>query len=70
MIASISLGAAREFKLRKKNYDKQKDTVHKILLEPGSLLIMRAPLQRFWEHEVPRKVIDSPRINLTFRRVD
>ena len=27
VIASISLGAAREFKLRKKNYDKQKDTV-------------------------------------------
>jgi len=70
VIASISLGAAREFKLRKKNYDKQKDTVHKILLEHGSLLIMRAPLQKFWEHEVPKKAIDNPRLNLTFRKVD
>lgn len=69
VIASISLGAEREFKLRKKDYDKEKDTVHKILLEHGSLLIMRAPLQEFWEHEIPKKAIDSPRLNLTFRYV-
>ena len=69
IIASVSLGAGREFKIRKKNFDKSRDTVHKIFLEHGSLLIMRAPLQKFWEHEVPKKALDDPRLNLTFRYV-
>ncbi|MFV1871961.1 MAG: alpha-ketoglutarate-dependent dioxygenase AlkB family protein [Oleiphilus sp.] len=63
-IASVSLGAAREFKFRHQNSGKQ----HSIVLENGSLLLMKAETQEFWKHQLPaRKRILAPRINLTFR---
>jgi len=65
VIASISLGAQRCFKLRhrqKKAADITLDLPH------GSLLLMSGEMQRFWEHSLPaRKNISQPRINLTFR---
>lgn len=66
-IASISLGTSRVFKLRNKA---NKTDVHKIILEPGSLLLMQGQTQHHWQHQVPKttKVI-TPRINLTFRKV-
>lgn len=65
-IASISLGEERYFNLRKKGETKLDD---KILLEHGSLLIMKAPFQDYWEHQIPKTTrIKGPRINLTFRR--
>ncbi|AKH69703.1 alkylated DNA repair protein [Spongiibacter sp. IMCC21906] len=68
VVASISLGGARDFLLRSKNTE-QRDP-QKIMLESGSLLLMLPPTQRFWQHALPkRKRQDRPRINLTFRQI-
>jgi len=65
-IASLSLGATRKFAL-KNRFD---GTRLEIDLEPGSLLIMDAPIQARWLHSVPKTARPiNPRINLTFRRV-
>ena len=67
IIASLSLGVARDFKLKHKYLPQEK---HTLLLEPGSLLLMGAPTQQFWKHQLPkRKRCTEPRINLTFRTV-
>jgi alkylated DNA repair dioxygenase AlkB len=63
-IASVSLGAEREFRLKHKHID-QKTSV---LLESGSLLVMKGITQTHWLHSIPKsKKIKAPRINLTFR---
>ena len=63
-IASISLGAEREFRFKHKRSD---DKVS-VLLESGSLLVMQGTTQTHWLHSIPKsKKIKSPRINLTFR---
>jgi alkylated DNA repair dioxygenase AlkB len=66
-IASVSLGAPRFFHLKHRN---RKDLRIKLLLEPGSLLIMAGATQEFWLHQIPKtkRPVDA-RINLTFRRV-
>ncbi|MBW2960812.1 alpha-ketoglutarate-dependent dioxygenase AlkB family protein [Mesonia aestuariivivens] len=65
IIASLSLGAERNFKLRHKSNHQLN---HKLLLEHGSLLLMKGETQHFWQHQIPKtqKKIDK-RINLTFR---
>ncbi|WP_422859319.1 alpha-ketoglutarate-dependent dioxygenase AlkB family protein [Flagellimonas sp. S174] len=65
IIASISLGAERFFHLRHKS---DKSLKHKILLEHGSLLLMRGQTQHFWQHQIAKtaKKVEE-RINLTFR---
>ena len=65
VIASISLGAPRDFLLRHKN----KDRKHKITLENGSLLMMKGATQHFWQHHVPKRANAFGRINLTFRTI-
>lgn len=66
-IASVSLGEERRFLLRRKDDHTVK---HEIVLEHGSLLLMRGALQHFWQHSVPRtQKPREPRINLTFRHV-
>ncbi|MDX5337768.1 MAG: alpha-ketoglutarate-dependent dioxygenase AlkB [Cyclobacteriaceae bacterium] len=66
-IASVTFGAPRIFQLR--NYSTKKDKID-LLLEHGSLLIMKGESQHFWEHQLPKtKKISTPRINLTFRRL-
>lgn len=63
-IASLSFGAEREFRFKHKRTD---DKIS-ILLENGSLIVMRGPTQRHWLHSVPKsRKITTPRINLTFR---
>ena len=63
-IASISLGADRKFVFKHKS---TKETIP-ILLESGSLLLMKGKTQTNWLHSLPKsKKIDSMRINLTFR---
>lgn len=66
-IASISLGAVRTFKLRRK--DDKKD-VRKLDLDPGSLLLMTGTTQHYWQHQIPKttRSVDE-RINLTFRYI-
>ncbi len=65
VIASISFGAERAFHLQ---HNEIKDCKQKIILEHGSLLIMKGETQHFWKHQIPKtsKTI-GPRINLTFR---
>ncbi|XP_027890367.1 DNA oxidative demethylase ALKBH2 [Xiphophorus couchianus] len=73
-IASVSLGAARDFVFRHrdargKRSSRQIDPV-KLELAHGSLLLMNPPTNTFWYHSLPvRKKVLSPRINLTFRRI-
>ena len=63
-IASVSLGAEREFRLKHKRRDEKVS----VLLESGSLLVMRDATQTHWLHSIPKsKKIKTPRINLTFR---
>jgi len=64
IIASLSLGAARDFHLRHK---KRKDLKHKMRLEHGSLLMMRGETQHYWQHQIPKRAHANGRINLTFR---
>ncbi len=63
-IASISFGAERKFMFKHK---KTKQTVS-VVLENGSLLMMKGTTQTNWLHCLPKsKRISTPRINLTFR---
>ena len=68
LIASLSLGTTRRFRLRHK-WDKGLGNVD-LELESGSLLVMSGAIQHHWRHCVPKSPkSSSARINLTFRRV-
>uniref|UniRef100_H3DEL7 DNA oxidative demethylase ALKBH2 n=1 Tax=Tetraodon nigroviridis TaxID=99883 RepID=H3DEL7_TETNG len=73
-IASVSLGAARDFVFRHRDArgkmsGRRMEPV-KLELAHGSFLLMNPPTNTFWYHSLPvRKRISRPRINLTFRRV-
>ncbi len=65
-IASLSFGAERRFSFKHKQ---TKQTVS-LVLEHGSLLIMKDATQSNWLHSLPKsKNITQPRINLTFRTI-
>ncbi len=65
-IASLSFGAERKFLFKHKQ---TKETVS-ILLEHGSILVMKDTTQTNWLHRLPRtKLISEPRVNLTFRTI-
>ncbi|SHG43044.1 Alkylated DNA repair dioxygenase AlkB [Flavobacterium fluvii] len=65
IIASVSFGAERVFQLKHNSIPNLKQN---ILLEHGSLLLMKGATQHFWKHQIPKtsKPIGE-RINLTFR---
>ncbi len=65
IIASVSFGAERLFKLK----HRQDKTLKKdLVLLHGSLLIMKGETQRKWLHQIPKtKKKKGERINLTFR---
>ena len=66
VIASLSLGEERLFKLHHK---KRKETLD-ITLGHGDLLVMAGALQHHWVHSVPKtRNFKKPRINLTFRKI-
>ncbi|PPK77686.1 alkylated DNA repair dioxygenase AlkB [Methylobacter tundripaludum] len=66
VIASLSLGDERLFRLHHK---KTKDKLD-IVLGHGDLLVMAGTLQHHWMHSVPKtKKLKTPRINLTFRTI-
>jgi alkylated DNA repair dioxygenase AlkB len=68
LIASLSLGAIREFQLRHRQRDDL--PIERLALAPGSLLIMAGPTQRHWKHRIRRESRTlGERINLTFRRI-
>jgi len=65
-IASLSFGAARKFAFKHKT---SKEIVS-LVLEHGSLLVMKDATQTHWLHRLPpTKLILKPRVNLTFRSI-
>jgi alkylated DNA repair dioxygenase AlkB len=65
-IASISLGAERKFAFKHKRTE---ETVS-ILLEHGSLLVMKGTTQTNWLHRLSKsRLVREARINLTFRTI-
>ncbi|MFT5571989.1 MAG: alkylated DNA repair dioxygenase AlkB [Cryomorphaceae bacterium] len=66
IIASLSLGANRDFQLRHKT---NKNLKHTIVLENGSLLVMQGSSQSHWQHQIPKRAHAQGRINLTFRTI-
>ncbi|OQP46014.1 DNA methylase [Niastella yeongjuensis] len=63
-IASFSFGAERKFSFKHKQ---TKETIS-MMLEHGSLLVMKDTTQTHWLHCLPKsKRITTPRVNLTFR---
>lgn len=66
-IASLSFGAERKFAFKHK-HGKQKV---ELMLEHGSLLVMKDSTQTHWLHRLPpTKKIHTARINLTFRTIE
>ncbi|MDA3615381.1 alpha-ketoglutarate-dependent dioxygenase AlkB family protein [Polluticaenibacter yanchengensis] len=66
-IGSLSFGAERKFAF------KHKETKQKVelLLEHGSLLVMKDTTQTHWLHRLPpTKKVAQPRVNLTFRTIE
>jgi alkylated DNA repair dioxygenase AlkB len=65
-IASLSFGAERKFCFKHK---KTKEVVS-LILQHGSLLVMKGETQTHWLHRLPpSKKIDHLRVNLTFRTI-
>ncbi len=65
-IASLSFGAERKFAFKHKE---SKEKVG-LILDHGSLLVMKGTTQSNWLHRLPpTKLVKLPRINLTFRTV-
>jgi alkylated DNA repair dioxygenase AlkB len=65
LIASLSLGAVRRFRLERKG---RRGTRCDLLLEHGSLLVMGGSLQHHWYHALPKAAsLVEPRLNVTFR---
>lgn len=63
-IASLSFGAERKFAFKHK---RTKETIA-LILEHGSLLLMKDATQTNWLHRLPPSTkLFAPRINLTFR---
>ena len=66
VIASLSLGEAREIYFKHKN--KKLNLI--IPQASGQLLVMHGKTQEYWKHEIKKtKKIKKPRINLTFRNI-
>lgn len=65
-IASFSFGAERKFSFKNKT---TKEAVS-VVLEHGSLLVMKDATQTNWLHRLPPTTkISAPRVNLTFRTI-
>lgn len=65
-IGSMSFGAERKFSFKHKQHKK---TVS-LVLEHGSLLVMKDATQTNWLHRLPpTKLVSKPRVNLTFRTI-
>jgi alkylated DNA repair dioxygenase AlkB len=66
-IGSLSFGAERKFSFKHKS---SQQTVS-LLLQHGSLLVMKGETQSHWLHRLPpTKKVADPRVNLTFRTID
>jgi alkylated DNA repair dioxygenase AlkB len=82
-IASLSLGAPRDFRLRPQpsprrprgatsplGFGGDACTPFNLPLHNGDLLLMESPTQLWWQHALPRRLrLQQERLNLTFRVV-
>ncbi|QPN71067.1 alpha-ketoglutarate-dependent dioxygenase AlkB [Synechococcus sp. CBW1108] len=81
-IASLSLGAARDFRLRPRPRPRRPPGApppagyspscapFNLPLDNGDLLLMEPPTQLWWQHALPRRLrLQQERLNLTFRVV-
>jgi alkylated DNA repair dioxygenase AlkB len=67
LIASLSLGAERDFQLC---HNETKKRVC-ITLPHGSLLLMGPGIQQYWQHRIAKvNDLDEPRVNFTFRYME
>ena len=67
VIASVSFGAERNFRLR----HRLTKELQQASLASGSLLVMSGLSQACWMHDIPKtKKFVEPRINLTFRYIN
>jgi alkylated DNA repair dioxygenase AlkB len=67
VIASLSFGATRRFRLKHKT---RPDLAIALDLPPGSCLVMAGSLQHHWRHALPKTARPvGPRVNLTFRLI-
>ncbi|MEM6514995.1 MAG: alpha-ketoglutarate-dependent dioxygenase AlkB [Bacteroidota bacterium] len=67
VIGSVSFGEERPFHFK---HRKLKEQRHKLVLEHGSLLVMKGEMQHFWLHQIAKTKKDiGSRINLTFRTI-
>jgi len=68
-VIAISLGATRNFRIRKKTRGKGADTIiANIPNRDGEILIMAGNFQKYFTHEIPiQKTVKNPRTSLTFR---
>ncbi len=67
LIASLSYGHERLFQLKHKTKD---IPVVDIIVQSGSLIVMKNELQENWNHRIMKsKKVKDPRLNLTFRFV-
>jgi alkylated DNA repair dioxygenase AlkB len=72
IVASISLGAARDFLFRKIERTSVMASAlipnkGKVTLEHGSLLVMGRGVQSTYQHSLPKRANAGRRVNLTFR---
>lgn len=69
VIASLSLGEPRTLIFKHRHRKELKPV--KIVLESGSLLLMRGATQSNWKHGINKQsAACGPRINLTFRQIN
>lgn len=67
VIASVTFGEERPFHFKHRTL---KELRHKLILEHGSLLIMKGQMQEHWLHQIAKTKKDiGERINLTFRNL-
>lgn len=67
VIASVSFGEARMFQIK---HNTKKEYKQSLLLEHGSLLLMKNGAQIHYKHQIPKATQPkNPRINLTFRKI-
>lgn len=67
IIASLSLGEERVFQIK---HNTNKEAKQSIILQHGSLLVMKNGAQIHYKHQIPKaSKPKKPRINLTFRKI-
>ncbi len=67
VIASVTFGEERPFHFKHRRIKEER---HKLMLQHGSLLIMKGAMQEHWLHQIAKtKKKIGERINLTFRTI-